>query len=136
MTVAVHSPVLWRLQTATGSVAYCSQRIYPARLPQDPQLPAMTYQVISAPREHAMGSDPGHVHARVQVDIYDKTYLGTVSGGKWVREALSRWGGTASGVIVFQSFLDNEIDAYEQTLEGADRRVWRRTLDFIIHYQE
>lgn len=136
MTVGVHLPVLHRLTTATGNVAYCASRVYPARLPQDPILPAETYQVVSAVREHAMVSDPGDVHARVQIDIYDSTYLGTVTGGKWVREALSRWGGTATGVVVQQCFLDNEIDAYEQTLEGADRTVWRRTLDFTVHYRE
>jgi len=136
MTAAAYAVVVNRLTSSSGNAAYCGSRVYPHNLPQNPILPSETYQVISAPREHAMGIDPGTVHARVQVDIYDSTYLGTVSGGKRVRDALSRWSGTATGVTVHDVFIDNERDAFVEQLVGGDRTAWRRSLDFIIHYEE
>ncbi len=136
MTQPAYLPLLGRLTTTTGNVAYCASRVYPLVLPQDPTLPAETFQVISAQREHLMGGDPGEVHARVQVDIYDSTYAGTASGAKWVMESIDRFCGTASGVQVFDIFFDNEREAFVDKLEGADRRVWRRILDFQMHYKE
>lgn len=125
-----------RLTLATGNSAYAAGRVYPVVLKQDTELPAETYQVITSVREHAMGADPGHVHARVQIDIYDRTYAGTASGGRHVRDALSRYNGTATGVVVQDVFVDNERDSFVENLEDADRRVWRRTLDFMIHFEE
>jgi len=136
MTIAAYAPVVYRLTTATGNVSYCGNRVYPVLLPQEPVLPAQTYQIISTDREHAMGIDPGHVHARLQVDIYDTTYLGTVSGAKHVREALDRWRGLATGVVVQDIYVAGERDAYVEPLEGGGRTVWRRTMDFILHYEE
>lgn len=128
--------VVKRLTTATGAVAYAGSRVYPFRLPQKPTLPAYTYQVLNALREHAMGGDEGTVHARVQVDIYDRSYLGTTDGSKWLREALSRWHGTATGTVVHEVFVDDERDAFEERLEGDERVVWRRSMDLTVHYVE
>ena len=125
-----------RLTTATGMVAYASDRAYPDTLPQNPVLPATTYQVIDVERVHAMGSDPGWVIALVQVDIFDETYLGTAQGGNNVRAALSRWSGTATGVQTDDIFLVGERDAVREELGDAQRRVWRRSMDFRIHHRE
>ena len=134
--IGAHLPVLELLENTGGNSAYCSKRVFPVVLPQNVTLPAETFQIISAPREHAMGTDPGTVHARVQVDIYDSTYLGTVSGGKHVRTAMSRYTGTPADVTVHAVFVDNEREAYLESLEGGKRKAWRRTLDFIMHYEE
>jgi len=125
-----------RLTTATGADAYFDGRVYPVMLPQNAKLPAATYQVVTAPREHAMGADPGSVHARVQVDVYAESYLGTASGRKRATDALSRFAGTASGVTVHDIYIDNERDAFIDQLEDGRRKVWRRPLDFLVHYEE
>lgn len=136
MTQYAGAVVVSRLETATGSSSYSGDRVYPVILPQDAALPAFTYQVITAPREHAMSVDEGTVHARVQVDVYDTTYLGTASGGKHARDALNRFRGTATGITVHEILLDNERDAFEDKLEGSERRVWRRSMDYLVHYVE
>lgn len=125
-----------RLSIATGAGAYLDGRVYPVALPQKAKLPAATYQVITAEREHAMGADPGTVHARVQVDIYADSYISTASGRKRVKDAMSRFSGTASGVEVHDVYLDSERDAFIDQLEDGARTVWRRSLDFMLHYEE
>lgn len=113
-----YTPVVLRLTTATSTVtAYCNSRVYPSVLPQDPVLPAITYQVIDRSRTHAMGSDPGDVHALVQVDVYDETYLGTASGARKVRNELSRFQGRA----IADSNTATSISSGEMLLEGATK---------------
>lgn len=125
-----------RLTNATGAVGYAAGRVYPSVLPADPRLPAYTYETISTQREHAMQQEPGHVHARVQVDIYDDAFYGSASGALRAVEALDRYQGMATGIEVHGIFLANERDTVEEDLDDSERTVWRRTLDFMVHYQE
>ena len=130
---AIHS----RLSAHSGTSALVSARIYPMRLPQPPTYPAVRYQVIGAPRTHAMGVDTGEVHARVQVDCYATTYSGVRALADQVRLALNRWGDTAGGVVVDHVLLDEERDADEPTVvRDGERGVYRVMMDFLAHYQE
>lgn len=121
----------------TGAAAYTSDRVHPVVLPKDAMLPAVTYQVITAPREHAFGTrNEGTVHARVQFDIYASSYLGTASGRKRIADALDRFAGTASGVVVHDVFIENERETFVDQLEDGRRTVWRRSIDYMVHYEE
>lgn len=131
--------VMDSMNTATETIRYAGDRLYPGRLPQRPGLPAITYQDIDIIREHAMHADPGDAMARVQVDIYDRTYLGTASGSARVRAVLSRTRGltTTGGGKVYDVFADAERTTFVPQLEGVEAGpVWRRSLDFLVHYTE
>ena len=135
--MSVGKAIYARLVAHAGTTALVGTRVYPLRLPQGPTYPAIRYQVISAPREHAMGADTGTVHARVQVDCWATTYAGAKALAAQVILALSRWGGTSGGVVVEHVFLENEIDRFEPDpliggADGADRVL----LDFMAHYTE
>lgn len=126
-----------RLTSHAGTSALIGSRVYPLRLPQGPTYPAVRYQVIGAPRVHAMGADTGQVDARVQVDSYAETYAGAQALAEQVRLALSRWEGTAGGVVVDHVFLADQRDLDEPTLvHHGEQGVYRVMTDFIAHYQE
>ena len=126
-----------RLNAHAGTLALTKRRVHPLRLPQGTAYPAVRYQVIGAPRTHAMGADTGEVHARVQVDSYAETYDEAQALAKQVRLALSRWDGTAGGVVVDHIFLDGERDMLEPTAEfDGEQGVPGVTQDYIMHYQE
>ena len=130
---AIHA----RLKAHSGTFALVKARIYPLRLPQGPTYPGVRYQRIGAPRAHAMGADTGEVFARVQVDCYAETYAGADALSVQVRAALSRWSGTAGGVVVDSIFLDDERDVDEPTIEhDGEQGVYRVMLDFIVNYAE
>ena len=131
--LAIHA----RLKAHAGTFALVVARIYPLRLPQGATYPAVRYQVIGAPRVHAMGADTGEVFARVQVDCYAETYAAAHALSVQVRAALSRWSGTAGSVVVDSVFLDDERDLDEPTIEHAgDQGVYRVMLDFTVNYAE
>ena len=91
----------------------------------------MTFRKVSGVRIHAMSSDPGVAHPRFQVDSWGKTYEASKDVQVQVNAALSRWTGTQSGVTILASFLENEIDVYED--ETGD---YHAISDFVIWHRE
>jgi len=74
--------------------AMVGTRVYPMHLPQGYTLPAISYQMISAPRAWSTTGPVGQVQARVQVDCWAETYDGAKSLSNGVRLALDNFRGT------------------------------------------
>lgn len=107
-------------------------RLYPNIAPQNVAAPYVTYQQVSGPRIHAMGSDPGVVNPRVQFSVWGKTNTEARDVAIQVMACFSRWRGTFTGVEVLDSFLDNEVDLglTEEAL------LHQRIVDFVMWHRE
>lgn len=107
-------------------------RLYPVQAPQNAVAPYVTYQMISGPREHAMGSDPGVAHPRFQFSPWAKTRTEAKAITVQLIACYSRWRGVVATIDVLDSFLDNEGDL------GLDDVVllYQRFVDFIISHRE
>lgn len=116
-----------------GLSALRAGRIYPLILPQNPTLPAQTYQLISAPREYIHNADAGHTtRARVQIDNWGASYGDVKALATQTKAALDRFTGVmggAGGVRIIGVWLDDETDFYEP--EPAQYRV---SQDFLFEY--
>ena len=115
-------------------------RIYFEPLPQKPIFDAIVIVMVSAPRVHASGADPGIVRARVQVDAWSKSYEGARDLGDAIRgdnagSALNRWSGTKDTTVVDDVFLENEQPLVE-TGAGEEGRLYRNSQDYMVHYKE
>lgn len=135
--------VFARLTAHTGTFALVGRRVYPLRLPQgigqDPQIPypAIRYQVFERPRTHLMGADLNERHAELQVDCYARTYRGAHTLAEQAISALSRWDGTAGGVVVLHVFLDGMLDMDEPTIQqDGEQGLYRVMLQFTAHWQD
>jgi hypothetical protein len=107
-------------------------RLYYVQAKQKSDTPYVVYQMISNPREHAMGADPGVAHPRFQFSIFAKTASEAKDVTLQVIACYSRWGGTFAGVEVLKSFLDNEQDiGFDDTIE-----LFQRTVDFNMSHRE
>lgn len=104
-------------------------RFYPLVLPQNPKLPAVTYQIISRNRVSVMGEDTGVVEARVQMAWFGGTYSDVEEVGTQIRAAFKRW--TETGLPVLAAFMENELDLYED-----ETGRYRQQADFIFWYRE
>jgi hypothetical protein len=113
-------------------------RVYPVVLPQAPQYPAATYQMVSNWSEYSHDGASRFADSRIQVDLYATTHgevaalrnavMGALSGAK---------GGFGEPTVRIQGvFRVMELDAYEAALETAGPRVWRKTLDFRVIFEE
>jgi hypothetical protein len=107
-------------------------RLYPVQAPQNAVTPYVTYQMISDPREHAMGADPGVAHPRFQFTPFAKTRTEAKAVTLQVIACYSRWSGTFASVDVLKSFLENEGDL------GFDDTVllFQRYVDFLMSHRE
>lgn len=111
-------------------------RLFPVTLPQDPTFPAMTYQIISGPRDYTQDGPDGVVRFRVQCNLYALTY----SAVKALRDALET---SLSGlnnldfgsppVRVKGVFITNERDTYEQALSQLPPGApYRKSVDLMV----
>lgn len=99
------------LEAATGVTTLSGTRIYPGLVEQNPQKPYIVHWKISHPRTHAFGEDKATSFARHQVRFVGTT-LGQVEALSLAAKiALSRYSGTATGVVVQDILLDDENDA-------------------------
>ena len=127
----VEAAIKSRLGGYGGLSALVASRVYPLHLPQRPTLPAVTYQRIDGPREHAMGADPGLAHPRIQVDSWAASYASAKAVATQVRGALQRWRGTAAGVEVLAIYLESDQDDYE-----PETKQWRVRQDWTVWHRE
>jgi hypothetical protein len=117
------------LRARLVAVAGVSSRVYPAKLPQAPTLPAVTYQRVTGNRVHSTQGPSGLANPRYQVDVWARTYVEMLTVAKAVRQGLDGYQGEAGAW--FSPLCVNDFDFYEP---GVD--LHRRTLDFSIWHQE
>jgi hypothetical protein len=105
-------------------------RLYPTILPDEPQLPAVTYQRITTRRDYTTTGPVSLDRVRLQFDLWASTYSQT----KQLQAALlailedrSLYAATAIDSIQ----LDMATDGYEH-----DARLYRVSMDFIAFVNE
>ena len=122
--------IFTRLSTYAGLIALTSTRIYPIILPQNPILPAVTYQRTDGPRESALGAVMGLAHPGIQIDSWGKTYASAKAVATQTRAALQRWSSEATDPVVLDCLLESDGDEYEPGVNiyhvRQDWTVWHR----------
>ena len=130
----IENAIYQRLANFVGLTALVSTRITPHLMTQDTAYPAVTYFVVAAPRETAMGADPGIVHGRVQVDAWGLTYISARDVAEQIRAALERYRGTLDTTVILDTFLEDMRDEPDEFVNGSIIR--RRMTEWTFHYRE
>lgn len=117
-----------------GVTAEVGTRVYPEMMPQNPTLPALTYQQVSQQNvdETLQGSSQLGV-ARFQISCYAEKYIDADSAARAVDAAMQDFAGTMGSVTVYGVERDNIIDLGEQDGDNITRRV---LLDYSIFHRE
>jgi len=93
------------LTTFPGLAALIGTRCYPVKLPQEPTLPALTYQRVSDAPEYS--HDPGASYRpRMQITCWAGTYAGAEALATQVNLASEAWHAAMGGA----AFVENVID--------------------------
>jgi len=123
---------IYAILVADGTVSgLVSTRIYPVKLPQSPDMPAITYSRVSGPRIQTIAGPSGLAYPRVQVDSWASTYTGIKTLADAVRQALDGYSGTIASIRIGGIMMDGELDLYEPGVEE-----YRVTQDYIVWYDE
>ena len=120
-----------RLDGFAGLTSLVVSRIYPLVLPQNPTLPAVTYQRIDGIREDGIAGSHGLAHPRIQIDSWGSTYTSAKDVATQVRTALYRQTWTEDTVAVLDAFIEDDRDFYED-----DVKIFRVSQDFLIWHRE
>lgn len=106
-------------------------RMYPVILPQNPTMPAITYQYISGASVISHDGATGLENPTFQIDCWGSTYATMDALFEAVRERLNGAKGTFSGLYVGGIFLVRKRDLYDN-----DAELHRRTADYEIWNEE
>lgn len=106
------------LSTSTALTALVSIRIYPVMMPEDPTLPAVTFQRISNNPQWSMSGPCGMDNPTVQVDCWATSYAGAKALGDTLRAAMA-------SAASYKSVQVADQDIYE-----ADTEIYRASMDF------
>ncbi len=128
--MSLESELVTRLEDDAGVGAVAGNRIYPINLPQNPTLPAVTYQRITGPRLRHLTGASGRGDARIQIDCWAVTYGAGKSLAAAIQASLHGYIGLLTTVKVAIT-LSNEIDDYDE-----DAREWRIIQDYVIQHTD
>lgn len=116
----IETAIRTRLRAVSGVTDLVEARIYPQVLPQDPVLPALTYNRVGGEPMHAMTNDVWEEPV-IQIDSYAETYNAVKALATQVRLALQRYSGTVAGVEIVDIIPRNSRDLYDDEVHA--RRV-------------
>uniref|UniRef100_A0A6H1Z8A6 Tail protein n=1 Tax=viral metagenome TaxID=1070528 RepID=A0A6H1Z8A6_9ZZZZ len=116
----------WAL--ADGTVAgLIGTRFYPMELPQQPTLPACTYNRVSYVRPDEIP----YPTVRVQVTCWAATHSGAWALARAIEAAASRKKGTAGGMTIKYASVVNNLDLRDPTTG-----YYTVPVDFKVTYRE
>lgn len=124
--MALEEGVFSYLSTYPGLVPLVGTRIYPLLLPQNPTLPAVTYQRISTPREAAFGR-AFFEHPRFQFNCWADDLPAAVAVGDQVKAALNLYAGAMGASTVAPSIIEDERHTYE-----AETAWWHVMIEAVL----
>jgi len=125
----IEDAIYSKLSGTSGITALVGRRIYPVVLPQKCKLPAITYDKVSDPQIHTMGSESNPCHPRFTIHVWGETLKNVIDIAEQVKTALKYYTGTIASMIIQRIYYDNETDIYEPQTE-----TYHRALDFLIWY--
>lgn len=127
------------LSNASAVTGIVGSRIFPLFVPQPAKdnLPAITYQQISGPRDHVMSGPTGLVNARFQINCWSKTYKGLREFANAVRTTLDGYSGTVLGTVIQNNVkLLDEGDVPSIKPENEELSSFGKRLDFEFNFNE
>lgn len=114
-----------RLSNDAAVSAIVSTRIFPYKLAQNCNYPALVYTFIDKIPAQAMGTASTLFFARVQIDSWAKTVAEVKNLANKVRNSLDALDATLSGIRVYGMMFLSEIDLYE-----TDTELYRISQDY------
>lgn len=104
---------------------------YPLVLPQQPTLPAGTYQLISTVRGQSHNGDDGLPVRRVQLDVYGMTYAAVDAKSNLIESAFKNGKLTLGNTTIQHARMSNVMDGIDPTTGR-----YRKTLDLLLTAME
>lgn len=137
--MAVIEQAIWYHLTTSGQSSTAAlvnyERVYPYKLPQRPELPAISYRRVTGRDVMAHDGPIGLPKGRYQFDCYAGTYAQAKNLAKTLRDDLDGFSGAmgqaGDQVTLGHIFWLGEVDDW-----GDAAEIWRVAVDFEIQWCE
>lgn len=106
-------------------------RIYPVRLPDEVDLPALSFFRAATETSHTHDGPSGLTGPLFQVSVWAKSYLEAAEIADLVRLALDGFKGSQANVEISGIFLRTQHDTFEDAT-----RIYQRPMDFEVWHAE
>lgn len=114
-----------------GVSAQIGDRLYPDLIPQDADLPAAAYQVITTSDDLTQDGPSGWTEITLQITVDADKYKDAKTAMRAIHTALNGYSGILSGVEIYFIRRTNSYDGYG---EASEVRTIRS--DYSVQYQE
>ncbi len=123
------------LKTQSQITDQVGTRIFPDTAPQKTPLPYITLHFISDPGEHHVGGASKLALPVMQVDVWAKTGPDRKAAANAVRDTLDTLTRVKKGgLFIMNARLTDQRDDYIEPGDGEEIGVFRKSMDFVIHY--
>jgi hypothetical protein len=132
--MALEEAIFDYLTTDAGVMAVAGDSVYVSHLPEGTTLPAASFFRVSTDRRYDHDPFPetvAWVRSRIQVNCWYTTYDGARELGNAIMRALSGYTGFMGDMLISSVFAVNEFENYE-----PDTKLYRRSMDFMVAYEE
>lgn len=124
------------LETAPAVARLIGFRVFPVVAPVSAQLPFVLYQRAQIERTQTLATPLGLPRLSLEVSAYAATYEEVREVADAMRANLDGWTGSAYGVVISQTSLENERDGLIQ-LDGSELPpVYQIVQTYDIWWQE
>lgn len=113
------------VEDLTTALQTTGRKVYPVMFPRNPSFPVITYQLISAPHEHAFDRTVGDVQARYQIDVWGADIATVRTTAKAAVTAVLAIANPSTHIDSIT--IENETEGRE-----PDQETYRRTLEVLI----
>ena len=134
--MSIEAAICELLSTNAAVAALVGDRIKPDILPQGLAMPAITYQLISGPRDQTADGPTGLVNSRWQINMWAETYDDVLTVRTAVRKAMNGKDGVVASTRIQSTELLDEGDV-PVTDPGKDVLTrYGKRFDFRIGFEE
>ena len=137
--MTIEASIYTRLSTFAGVTGLVGNRTFPVEVPQNSDMPAISYRRIATERTLVMGVNSGLVRALFQFDCWSGVHANGTRGSvdearavaNQVVKALDRWSNTV-GTVVQDSIPRRDLDLPPE----EDGKTYHSEVEFEIFYEE
>lgn len=111
-------------------------RVFPGKLPQPDNLPAIVYDIGTKTHERNLDGPCGIARCRVLIHCMSLRAIDAKACAEQLRYRFDGYQGLLGTVEIVESWLSNDPDDYEPTTAGADSGTFSVPAAFLFRYRE
>ena len=128
---------IYSILSTTGAITQVvGDRIYPKKIEQGVDLPAITYQQISGPRVYNVSGPIGWVPSRHQITAWATNNLQAADLAAAIIVAFGGLSGTVASLEIDHIFVEDEGDIESLSAENTELDVYGKRVDIQMVFKE